>query len=200
MINRIKKLTRRSLVILYITAALFVIEPPAVAQDVFLHDTTIATAVTYMSNSVITLGPNLTVNSSGFITAHARERIALMPGVYILGGGQIQALTGVVSAIETDKEVALPADFKVYQNYPNPFNPSTSVRYYLPSAEDITADIFTIYGEKVTTLFSGRQPAGSHSLVWNGTSQSGQKMSSGMYYLRINAGHYRAVIKMTLLK
>ena len=199
MIDKIKKLSRHTVVILYIAAVPLIIEQ-TFAQEIFLHDTTISTEVTYMSTSVITIGPNVTVNSSGEVTLRARERIAIMPGVYVLGGGTFHALTGIVASIEADEEMSLPTDFTVYQNYPNPFNPSTKIRYVLPEAGDVKADIYTIFAEKVMTLFSGRQQAGSHSLVWDGTNQAGQKMSSGIYYLRLEAGAYKAVLKMTLLK
>jgi hypothetical protein len=197
--DKIKKMIRRSIVILYIAVMPLVIEQ-SFAQEIFLHDTTISSEVTYMSNSLITAGPELTISSSGVLTLRAKERIAIMPGVYIRSGGQLHLLTGVAAAIESDEEIALPGDFSVYQNYPNPFNPNTTIRYVLPAAEEVSADIYTVFGEKVKTLFSGRQQGGQHNLVWDGTNQAGQKMSSGIYYLRIEAGEYRAVLKMTLLK
>jgi hypothetical protein len=199
MVDKLKILTRQSVLILYLAAVPLFVEQ-GYTQEIFLHDTTLNTETTYMSTSVITIGPNLTVDNHGIITLRARERIAIMPGVYIRGGGTIHALTGLVAHIEPEQELILPSDFTVYENYPNPFNPSTTIRYILPEAEEVKAVIYTIYGEKVITLFEGKQNGGAHRLVWDGTNQSGRKMSSGIYYLHISAGENQAVIKMTLLK
>ena len=197
MINTLKKVTPSAVKIFIIT--LF-ISQQIFAQDIVLRDTTISTEVTYLSHGIIAAGPDLTISGSGVVTLRARNRISFLSGVHILGGGQLYALTGIVAGIQTDKEVALPTEFVVYPNYPNPFNPSTQIRYVLPITGQVKADIYTVFGEKVKTLFTGVQQGGAHSLTWDGTNQSGQKMSSGMYYLRIEAGTYRSVLKMTLLK
>ena len=81
------------------------------------------------------------------------------------------------------------------QNYPNPFNASTIIQYNLPSALDVTIDIYDILGRRVETLVQEQQPAGYHQVVWNATGQS-----SGLYFYRIQAGEYVKSRRMLLLK
>lgn len=94
----------------------------------------------------------------------------------------------------------LPDGFSLEQNYPNPFNPSTTIRFTLPEAGMVTVGIYTIEGELVATLASGEFEAGTYSLVWNATDQSGNKVTSGVYFCRMQSGEFTAVRKLVLLK
>ncbi len=51
---------------------------------------------------------------------------------------------------------------ELYQNRPNPFQHETVIRYYLPAAQTITFNIFTVEGELVLSHRSDKQ-AGYHS-------------------------------------
>jgi len=94
-----------------------------------------------------------------------------------------------------------PADFILSHNYPNPFNPSTEIKYELPEAAQITLQIYNVLGEEITTLVSGREQAGYHSVTWDGTNGYGQMVSSGVYYcvLRTESGIMKS-LKMLLIK
>lgn len=101
----------------------------------------------------------------------------------------------------------LPDDFQLAQNYPNPFNPQTTIRYELPERAGITLRIFDVRGRAVKTLIRNKsQEAGSHKVVWHGENDSGQAVSSGVYFtvLHINPANrrhgMRLIRKMTLLK
>ncbi len=79
---------------------------------------------------------------------------------------------------------------------PNPFNPVTTVRYVLPADAQVTLAIFDIAGRQVRTLFTGRQAAGEHSVVWRGTDDSGRALGSGVYFCRLIAGGEARTIRM----
>jgi hypothetical protein len=96
---------------------------------------------------------------------------------------------------EIDEEQSIPSVLSLLQNYPNPFNASTLIEYSLPSASDITIEIYDILGRKVETLVQGEQQSGFHQIIWNA-----EDASSGMYFYRINAGEYTEAKKMLLLK
>ncbi len=89
----------------------------------------------------------------------------------------------------------LPETFFIEQNYPNPFNPSTTIRFGLPSASDVTVKIFNLIGQEVATLFDGRKEAGVHDLQFDATN-----LSSGVYLYRIQAGDLVRVNRMLLAK
>jgi len=105
----------------------------------------------------------------------------------------------VLSSVD-DKEIEIPLTFALHANYPNPFNPTTTINFDLPENEIIDLKIYNINGQLVRDLFSGRQVAGSHKVVWNGTNDSGLAVASGVYLLVIDGSKNHAVKRMTLLK
>ena len=94
----------------------------------------------------------------------------------------------------------IPDDFIVRQNYPNPFNPTTQISYALPKAAKVDIVVYNIYGQEVRTLLSEFQGSGYHAVVWDGTGNSGERASSGVYYYRVTAGKHHVTKKMTLLQ
>ncbi len=86
-------------------------------------------------------------------------------------------------------------NFSLAQNYPNPFNPATTIVFTLPRSEYTTLKIYNILGTEVATLISGKMPAGLHKKIFDGS-----KLASGVYYYQINAGAFREVKKMVLLR
>ena len=95
---------------------------------------------------------------------------------------------------------ALPKDFDVFQNFPNPFNATTTIRYALPVNSHVRLEIFNILGQKVKILVDEEQTAGNKQVIWDGRNERGDVVSSGVYFYRINAGKFRDVMKMSLLK
>ena len=94
----------------------------------------------------------------------------------------------------------LPTEFALHQNYPNPFNPTTSLRYDLPKDSHVLITIYDIRGRKVKTLINENQNAGYQITQWNATNEFGQPISAGMYIYAMQAGDFRTVKKMILLK
>ena len=107
-------------------------------------------------------------------------------------------LHGTVSA--TPIESAFPAEFRLYPNYPNPFNSITTISYDLPDDGFVDLSVYNMRGEKVATLMQGNQEAGSYRLNWDGTSQSGDIVASGIYFLRIANGSYSRTSKMVFIR
>ena len=98
----------------------------------------------------------------------------------------------------------LPGTYLLKQNFPNPFNPLTLIQYYLPQQAPVRLELFTLTGEKVAILINTLQPAGYHTISWNGTDAHGTKVASGIYIYRLCiVGARKTVIlskKMILLK
>ncbi|MCK5126532.1 MAG: M6 family metalloprotease domain-containing protein [candidate division Zixibacteria bacterium] len=86
------------------------------------------------------------------------------------------------------------------QNFPNPFNPSTTIRYSLPSAEQVDITVYNILGEQVIQLYSGYRPAGSYEAVWDGSTTDGQSSPSGIYFYELATDESKDVRKMLLMK
>ncbi len=94
----------------------------------------------------------------------------------------------------------VPLSFELAQNYPNPFNPSTTIRYALPAPMEINLSIYNVLGQRVRTAVSGRQLAGGHTLVWDGTNDVGKPVASGVYFYRLKAGPFVKTRKMMLIR
>jgi hypothetical protein len=94
----------------------------------------------------------------------------------------------------------VPQSFVLHQNYPNPFNPITQIKYELPKALLVNITIYDMIGRQIRTLINNQQTAGYKSVLWNATNDAGQPVSAGLYLYTIQAGDFRQIKKMVLLK
>ena len=97
-------------------------------------------------------------------------------------------------------EMPVPSKFELAQNYPNPFNPVTTIRYQLPAEGRVLLQIYNTNGQLIRTLIDGEVPAGYHQIVWDGRSDAGAPVVTGLYYYRIIANGMSVTKKMALLK
>ena len=105
-------------------------------------------------------------------------------------------LTGINGKISNN----LPSQYELQQNYPNPFNPTTTIQYSLVQPGEIKLEVYNMLGQLVLTLVDKFQAAGTHSAVWNGSNNYGQKVASGIYFYQLTAGNFVTVKKMIMLK
>lgn len=89
----------------------------------------------------------------------------------------------------------MPAKFELSQNYPNPFNPVTTIKFSLPQKSNVRLIVYNSLGQKVETLLNELLKAGYHQIKF-----SGNNISSGIYFYRLDAGKYHSIKKMILLK
>ena len=105
-----------------------------------------------------------------------------------------------ISGINNDGIPQLPKELALHQNYPNPFNPSTFINYQLPKNSKVLLVIYNSQGQHIRTLVDERQPAGNYEICWDGTDNHGQRISSGLYLVRLIVGGKILVIKVLLMK
>jgi hypothetical protein len=86
-------------------------------------------------------------------------------------------------------------EFALMQNYPNPFNPATIISYELPQNAFVTLKVFDALGREITTLISRDEPAGRHTVNFDGA-----QLPSGIYFYRLIASGNTAVKKMVLIR
>jgi flagellar hook assembly protein FlgD len=55
-------------------------------------------------------------------------------------------------------------------------------------------------GQKVATLINGNLDAGVYQLTWNGLSDNGTALSSGMYFYEMKSPEFHSVKKLVLVK
>ena len=99
-----------------------------------------------------------------------------------------------------DESGDMPARFNLGMIYPNPSNPSTTIEYEMPFQDNVVVKVFNLKGNLVTTLVNEVQAAGHHQTVWNGRNGDGKQVASGIYLVKMSAGHFISTRKITLLK
>ncbi len=75
----------------------------------------------------------------------------------------------------------VPSVFSLSQNYPNPFNPTTRMQIGVPEASHVTVKVYDILGQLVKTLVNDDRPEGYQTITWDGTSDAGRAVASGVY-------------------
>ncbi len=93
-----------------------------------------------------------------------------------------------------------PVSYSLHQNYPNPFNPTTTIAFEAARSGMVTLRVFDSAGKLVRTLVDGHRPSGQNFVSWNGRSDSGNRVSSGVYFYQLKALGYRQTRKMVFLK
>ncbi len=112
-----------------------------------------------------------------------------------------RANTPVISSDVEDEESALPTEFSLSRNYPNPFNPTTTIEFALPKAGNVTLTVYNMLGQQVRTLVSTEMAAGNFKAMWDAQDNFGRKVSSGMYFYRLEVdNNVIGTQKMLLLK
>ena len=123
--------------------------------------------------------------------------LALSPDGYLFAGTEgagVFRSVDRITAVESP-EVNVPVAFRLYQNYPNPFNPGTTIRFALPKTGHVTLKIYNLLGQEVATLVDERLAAGEHRVTWQP-----HNLPGGVYLYRLQAGEYREVKKMVLMR
>jgi hypothetical protein len=98
-----------------------------------------------------------------------------------------------------------PTKTALLQNYPNPFNPETWLPFKLASDSHVEINIYNVKWQFVKKLDLGFKEAGYHmdktsAAHWNGRSQIGEQVASGLYFYTIKAGKFIATRRMVMIK
>ncbi len=93
-----------------------------------------------------------------------------------------------------------PPPFALAQNFPNPFNAGTVLTYSLSAPADVELAVYDAAGRRVALIERSSRGAGEHRRAWDGKDETGQRLSSGVYFLRLKAGAAEAVRKVVILR
>lgn len=123
---------------------------------------------------------------------------------FINDKGQIRdyftIIKGLPTAVADENPPSLPTQFELSQNYPNPFNPNTVINFATPKTSEVSLSIFNLRGQLIRKLLSGTVSAGRHLVFWDGTDSHGQRVASGVYVYRFEAGNFVAHRRLVLAK
>lgn len=116
-----------------------------------------------------------------------------------LTGNSIAVFTVQSSTDVAEENKELPTKFALYPNFPNPFNPDTWISFDVPEVSQVRIAIYNRLGQKVRALLDETKPAGRYRQKWDGTDDWGRKVSSGVYFYRLETNNFTATNKMILI-
>ena len=116
-------------------------------------------------------------------------------GYFVIFSGDSTLVTEV-----KDSPLIIPEKVDLKQNYPNPFNPTTTIEYTLQKKGNVVVKIFDSIGKEIKTLVNQTQQSGSYKVIWDGTSTKGEKVSSGIYFYRLQIYNATVTKKAVYIK
>ncbi|MCF7807456.1 MAG: T9SS type A sorting domain-containing protein [Candidatus Marinimicrobia bacterium] len=110
----------------------------------------------------------------------------------VVGGG--------ATPLALDEHAVSPQICKLSQNYPNPFNPSTKIQFSMDQTAMMNLKIYDVNGHEVQNLINEIKTPGHYAVEWNGLDHSGEMVSTGIYFAKLQSGEFRETIKLVLLR
>jgi len=96
-----------------------------------------------------------------------------------------------------------PAEYSLREAYPNPFNPTTTIEYNIENAGNVSIIVYDLLGREIKELVNDYKAPlnnGTYSIMWDGTNNSGNSVSSGMYIYRMISNDFTKTHRLTLMK
>lgn len=181
--------------------SLTVMADDGVAPDAVAGDKIFTTSVVFPDSNIQHVDYKYLLNDVYECSTQANRTVALNPDTFdAVGNPQILALDVFqicnISAVPSP----ITTGITLSQNSPNPFNPSTKIRFNVSRAGHGTLSVYNVRGEVVRTLQSGEFAAGPGEIMWNGRSDAGHVVGSGVYFYRLTVGQETLTRRMVLLK
>ncbi|MCB0293282.1 MAG: T9SS type A sorting domain-containing protein, partial [Calditrichaeota bacterium] len=113
---------------------------------------------------------------------------------WAIGNGGVILSRGPLTGI-ADDGLSPAVSYGLGQNYPNPFNPSTTISFRIPQAQQVQLTVYNLLGQEIAVLKNETMPAGEHHLVFDA-----QQLTTGIYFYELQAGDYRELRRMVLMR
>ena len=139
----------------------------------------------------------LSATSTEVVNVEAQYGIG--DGTFASQGTAVVSLVGEIP-VKVDEQNGSNTSFQLDHNYPNPFNPETTIRYSIPKPRNVSLVIYSLDGKLIKSLADGYKGRGYYEVVWDGTNEIGNTISSGIYFYVMQAGQFSSIKKMIFLK
>jgi hypothetical protein len=117
---------------------------------------------------------------------------------YSLMGVYAQKLNGAISSVPDQPEVC-PANLVIKTCYPNPFTDAATMVWEQKANIPAEISVYNLKGQLVKRFSSDIKASGEHSFIWNGKDAQDRKVSSGIYFIRVQCGKYSQSKKLVKL-
>ncbi len=129
--------------------------------------------------------------------------VVLSPSDFEVRVADVMTVAGparIGRSTSSDRDVRRVFLNELAQNYPNPFNPATTIAFSIEKAAHVDLSIYDVRGARVRTLVDQHRNAGAYHVDWDGHTDRGQQVASGVYFYKLVAGSFTDTKKMTILK
>lgn len=115
-------------------------------------------------------------------------------------GGTVYSYTDIDDIYSNDKNKA----FDLMPVTPNPFSNKTEINITINDINNgkpqfVKLAIYNLNAEKVKTIYEAELMPGNHSLIWDGTDQNGNRLTSSVYFIKLTNNKYSQVRRAVLL-
>ena len=131
------------------------------------------------SSLITTSSDNIspTLPMDGYYTVVVEDVGADQTGNYSL---KVDLSGGVTGVHDTP-----PAELALHPGVPSPFSQSTRIDYELPASDHVRIGVYDVTGARIRTLVDESRGVGHYAATWDGRDDSGRRVASGVYYLRM---------------
>jgi len=138
-------------------------------------------------------------NGNSYVTGYFEESATFGTTTLISSGYEdiFVAKLGEVNSIDLPDIISFSG---IHSIYPNPFNPLTTIDYEISMPADVKIEVYNNRGQLVRNFILGYKKQGSYKLTWEGEDNNGCLCSTGIYYIRMQAGKEIYIKKAVLLK
>jgi len=116
------------------------------------------------------------------------------------GSSAMHGPISITVSLADNSTPSIPVFQGIQAAFPNPFNPRLTITLGMKQEGLAEVAVFNLRGQKLKTLFSGRKDKGNFSLQWDGTDETGSKLPSGIYLVRMNSDNGESLRKVVLSK
>lgn len=168
----------------------------AVAAGPFLRVPMRTTPVKDLYQGTIPMGTNSAWPRGYFTSGDRNGRARRAPfnapdSLYIFSQYVVTSIPGITN---------LPQEFQLLPNYPNPFNAGTTISFDAPGVRDVELIIFDLLGQRIKTVYKGTSSLGRNVFHWDGTTNDGKSVSTGVYISMLRSGSTIRSQKILLLR
>ena len=102
--------------------------------------------------------------------------------------------------LRIDQDNYIPQSVSIISAYPNPFNPNCTINFQASQRSEVTIQVYNLAGQLVLNRSQKIESIGLNKWVWNGTSDTGNRVGSGIYLLQISDGISSSLVKIVFAK
>lgn len=161
------------------------------------------------SYDTIKAGGVVTSTTHTIITNYWWFRMGYKFPVFDLGFAESSVMNNLKFAIVPIKNVPvyinqisskIPEKFDLFQNYPNPFNPATNIKFQITNNRFVTLKVYDILGKEIATLVNEKLQPGIYEIPFSINRFTGNQISSGVYFYRLETDNFSDTKKMLIIK